>query len=75
MLRKLDPKFSHAQIKEASRRRDISTDQPDAPPPKLRSGPAWASGLRAWGGVRHGPGKRIRRILGGVRSLPVRRRS
>jgi hypothetical protein len=25
--------------------------------PKLRSGPAWSTGLRAWGGPQHHPGK------------------
>jgi hypothetical protein len=29
----------------------------DRPEPRLRSGPAWASGMRAWGGPEHHPGK------------------
>jgi hypothetical protein len=27
------------------------------PATDVRYGPAWHSGMRAWGGVRHGPGK------------------
>jgi hypothetical protein len=37
---------------------DVSRDgAPSAREPGLRPGPAWRSGLKAWGGVRHGPGK------------------
>jgi hypothetical protein len=29
----------------------------ERPEPRVRSGPAWASGLKAWGGPHHTPGK------------------
>jgi hypothetical protein len=38
---------------------DVIAEAFDAeqPEPRVRSGPAWVSGLRAWGGVQHHPGK------------------
>jgi hypothetical protein len=37
---------------------DLNRDgAPSTREPGLKSGPAWASGLRAWGGVQHNPGK------------------
>ncbi len=38
---------------------DVIAEAADRPnvDARLRSGPAWTSGLRAWGGVQHSPGK------------------
>jgi hypothetical protein len=40
---------------------------PSARAPGLRSGPAWRSGMKAWGGVEHHPGKQDTPDIGRLR--------